>query len=344
MFAIMSVVLCHACELPGNEFGLPGVGLTPDTWVYAVGIALGRVGVPLFLMLSGALVLTKRFESASDVWNFYKRSLVPLVVTYEIWVVIYTVFNWVMGYEPVRLVPLVKDMLFMHSGPMVNTWYVPMIAGLYLAAPFVSIALRVVPPKLFLFVLAFIAFEQSVIPAAERFAGLFAPGVDWWFDLNLEFFGGLFGIYLMCGYFIHAKGLLERVPTSVLAAVSAVGLAGAVGFTILYASTGYEYRLFYDEPFLMVGSVALFELIRRGHVFASEKPFVRTVSLCSFGIFFVHILPVKVIAYPGSPVLDLPYIVAVLIVALVSFAISLLVVWAVSKSRPLAKVLFDMKA
>ena len=37
-------------------------------------------------------ILKKEFNDEKDILKFYKRNLVPLVVTYEIWNVIYTIF------------------------------------------------------------------------------------------------------------------------------------------------------------------------------------------------------------------------------------------------------------
>lgn len=41
--------------------------------------ALGRFGVPLFLYLTGRLVLSKLVDTNDDAFAFYKRKLLPLV-------------------------------------------------------------------------------------------------------------------------------------------------------------------------------------------------------------------------------------------------------------------------
>lgn len=50
---------------------------------------ISRLGVPLFLFLTGVLILNKRFESTSDIKNFYKKNLISLLVSVILWNVIY---------------------------------------------------------------------------------------------------------------------------------------------------------------------------------------------------------------------------------------------------------------
>ncbi len=48
------------------------------------------LGVPLFMMVSGTLLFDKSFTSKLDILAFYKRSLLPLVITAEIWIIAYS--------------------------------------------------------------------------------------------------------------------------------------------------------------------------------------------------------------------------------------------------------------
>ncbi len=44
-----------------------------------------HLGVPLFLMISGALLLEKRIKDENDIRRFYRHNLLGLVITSEIW-------------------------------------------------------------------------------------------------------------------------------------------------------------------------------------------------------------------------------------------------------------------
>lgn len=75
IFAILCVVLCHSSEVAY----LPLVSIP-----YAVLHFIGRLGVPLFFFLTGALVLSKRFDSPEGIRRFYTHNLIGLLVTAEI--------------------------------------------------------------------------------------------------------------------------------------------------------------------------------------------------------------------------------------------------------------------
>lgn len=55
----------------------------------AIGYILSLIGVPLFLALTGALILNKKFENGNDIKKFYKHNLLNLVISVSIWNIIY---------------------------------------------------------------------------------------------------------------------------------------------------------------------------------------------------------------------------------------------------------------
>lgn len=112
------------------------------------------LGVPLFMMVSGTLLFDKSFTSKLDILAFYKRSLLPLVITAEIWIIAYSL----VVQESFSLKELLLCMIFIHK-PEVHLWYVRMIVMYYLAVPFLNILrqrYKYVFISLLLAVLAFI--------------------------------------------------------------------------------------------------------------------------------------------------------------------------------------------
>lgn len=70
MVVIILVVLTHAIERAGS-----------DTLAYSsLSYSIDRTGVPIFLMISGALMIPKAYQLG--IWGFYKRyfcRIVPFV-------------------------------------------------------------------------------------------------------------------------------------------------------------------------------------------------------------------------------------------------------------------------
>lgn len=89
-FAIFSVLLVHSAEyayaLKPEEILKLG---TVSSLIRLASIVVGRLGVPIFLMLSGYLLLDRDYTTAEKIKSFYKKNLLPLVLTVEVWVVIY---------------------------------------------------------------------------------------------------------------------------------------------------------------------------------------------------------------------------------------------------------------
>ena len=92
-FAIISVLLCHAVEYIYILDMKNWVNATTISQIYrTVLFTIGRCGVPIFLFITGYLILSKKMETDDDVSKFYKRSFLPLLITTEIWIIIYNIF------------------------------------------------------------------------------------------------------------------------------------------------------------------------------------------------------------------------------------------------------------
>lgn len=104
--------------------------------------SIGRLGVPLFLFLSGYILLSRNYDNEEAFIKFYKRKFVKLLITAELWILIYDVFGMVYLKNDVTLQILVKNVLFMKSNYMSNMWYMPMILGMYIVIPFLGVLLH----------------------------------------------------------------------------------------------------------------------------------------------------------------------------------------------------------
>lgn len=84
-FAIISVVFCHSIESVYYIFQDRSIlysGLSFESKMFdLLGITFGRLGVPLFLFLTGALLGRKNYDNKDDVKNFYKNKFLPLLIT-----------------------------------------------------------------------------------------------------------------------------------------------------------------------------------------------------------------------------------------------------------------------
>lgn len=82
-FAILCVILCHSVEaiFDFSQQGWDILNNSSRIFMF-VTFTIGRLGVPLFLLLSllsGALLLRKSINDDNDLVNFYKRSLLAML-------------------------------------------------------------------------------------------------------------------------------------------------------------------------------------------------------------------------------------------------------------------------
>lgn len=64
--------------------------------------ALGTIGVPLFVILSGYLMLDRDFNGPY-LNKFINRNLLPLAIAYILWVIIWYVLSKLFGFLPIGL-------------------------------------------------------------------------------------------------------------------------------------------------------------------------------------------------------------------------------------------------
>ena len=112
-------------------------GIAPNHPLFScVFTVLGRFTVPVFIMLSGAFLL--RDERTADVKTFYRRSfwrIGPPAAAAMIFAVIYSAVTKV-GMDHMSLWDGVIHPL-LSGAPFYHLWYLPVLFGLYLLAPFI---------------------------------------------------------------------------------------------------------------------------------------------------------------------------------------------------------------
>lgn len=128
--AIAAVVLIHASGPVVVRDDLRG---TPVWYAAAVFNGGTRWCVPLFIVVSGALLLQPR-PMAAGIGGFYRRRMVRLLPALVFWQVAYLVFRVVVRGQSLTVTGVVRDVL---TGNVYTAMYFFwLILGLYLVAPF----------------------------------------------------------------------------------------------------------------------------------------------------------------------------------------------------------------
>lgn len=298
--AILLVVLNHAVE---SSFSRADSAMDLSSCdgkvVYLFLFALARLGVPVFLMISGYLLLDRDWDR-EKVRKFWTGSWLHLLICTEIWTVLYNIFLWLFNGTEIKLRNLVEEMLFVRAGSMPHMWFMPMLIGVYLLIPFAGMALKKLNGKLLVFPLLFYGIYCLAYPLANIASG---DLTGQWLSLQIKtgFSGAHYGIYVILGYVIR-KGYLKKINSFIIAAAACAGMAAATWFQAWTYTQPVRYNVWYDDLFLAVAALAATELLSRiRHVNGAEV--FRFLARYTFSVYLIHyiiLLAVKRVFSAGA--------------------------------------------
>ena len=153
--AILAVLLLHC----SSKYLLPDFVFQPNWYCGVFFESLSRFGVPLFIMVSGFLILRKD-QPISSVPRRIKRVLIPFIF----WLVVYVIAKFAMIYHSFDLIQFGYFLIQAFLDPTIVSiefWFVYMIIGLYIFSPIITTWLHnaeIYEIEYFLIVWALISF------------------------------------------------------------------------------------------------------------------------------------------------------------------------------------------
>ena len=283
--AILCVIICHCIDTVYSlkVSAIPSLSLPSMTFAFSA-LSLGRLGVPIFLMITGYLLLDREYDNQRTE-RFWNKNVKHLVICALFWAIVSELFLILVLHKNIALDDLFFGIIFLKPLSLVYFWYMPMILAMYVFIPFVANALQkydlsvIVKPT---FCFAIVTFLIPFIMSLLKFHGI----TDYSPELFLGFSGGAFGIYMIMGYIIK-KGYFKRIKTRVMGLIFILAFIIFVLIKIYYFNIGFDVHIFYESPFILICAISLFELISRiKHV--RFYNIIYKISIYSFGIFLVH--------------------------------------------------------
>lgn len=260
---------------------------------------IGRIGVPFFLMITGYLLLDRNYDDMKTK-KFWSKNCKTLIIVTLIWAAIYAVtLQFVtVGSSAVNTVEA-GNLFFSHM------WYMPMIIGMYLSMPFVASALHHFDKKTIfqaMVVFSLLAFAMPFVTTIFDMQGIKNVTIQY----SLGFSGGVYGIYIILGYLVK-KGMFKDMSKAKLWILTIVSFLICLGFQYYAFTKDYNFFLWYEFPFILLGSFALFELCSRMESVRFYSG-IKVFSKYSFAVFLIHnlfrlpLLPLVVMLPVTEPV------------------------------------------
>ena len=286
VLAILCVVFIHTMPSEIQDIGYFNSLSTSSKIFYFSCFAVGRLGVPLFMLLSGYLLLSRDYDH-KQTKKFYKKNFLSLLLTWEIWIFIYNlVLAWFRD-STFHMSIVVKNMFFIEamSPNVFHAWYMEMILGIYLFIPFISRVLKTMSDRE---IAAFLAISFAyffVVPTLNQF-----KTIHWECSLDLSFSGGVYGFYLIAGCLLKRyEEQLRNALGSLAASAGFVTIVALILLQIPANTNDHLYLLWYDFCLLPIASMLIFIYFRDVKV-VKLRDLVTNISTCSFGIYLFHIL------------------------------------------------------
>ena len=281
--------------------------------------SLVRWGVPVFVMISGALFLNP--HKVIPFRKIYTKYIFRIVTAFVFWSFIYAIINYAQNR---RLSGFIAAFIAGHY----HMWFLFMIAGLYMIIPFMRIIAG--SEKLTTYFLVLALVFTFVMPSCVRIVSAFLPRYEEFVsritnNFFMHFTGG-YAAYFLLGYVLDKIEISPRLERYIYAA----GILGAV-FTVvmnagasLFNNNPHEY--FYNNMTVNVLCMAVGVFVFCRKHFNFESMIIRKLSGYSFGMYLVHDSVLIMLRHFGlnnltfNPVFSVPLI--GVLVFVISFGIS----------------------
>ena len=310
-----------------------------------------RPAIPLFMMVTGILLLPTRMEMSA----FYQKKITRVLLPFLVWSVLYNLFPWftgLLGYDASTINLFFKwaepsqafadtwqnicRIPFNFSAFSVQMWYVYLLIGTYLYLPIFSAWVEKSDKKsqrIFLGIWAISLF----IPYLRNFLTGNLWGECSWNEFGMFYYFAGFNGYLLLGHHLVKYPLQISNTKKYLVALVAFALGYGItltGFKEATAVPGQSeamVELFFTfcSPNVALMSLAIF-LVCQDVTFSSSKlnRFITNFSVCTFGIWMCHYFfvgPVYLLVRSWEAPVLLKVFIENIWVLLISFAFVLLV-------------------
>ncbi len=323
VFATAAVILLHVAAFNWLSTDVNGY----DWKVFNFYDSIVRWGVPVFVMISGALFLGRDDISIKKIYSKY---ILRLATAYIFWSFIYYLFAGETVLKQFQL-------LFQSGGAARFTsiingpyhlWFVPMIAGIYMCIPFLKQIVKNQKTTTYFLILSFIFW--FVIPQCvcliNDFGGEKLINIT---NVLYERVNALqlnlvlnYAFYFVLGYRL-SKIKFEKKTRLTIYALGVFGTLFTIIIEMIVSIKTQTATVTYyanSRVNIFLEALAIFELCK--NIQFKENKLIVLLSKWSFGAYLVHALIIEQIAKHGLNTLSFNSAIATLVIVAIVFVVS----------------------
>jgi surface polysaccharide O-acyltransferase-like enzyme len=252
--AIILVILLHASIEPNPRLNLMSPEGVQLWWTSDIYNSISRVAVPLFVMLTGALLLQPQKVDESLRVFFKKRwNRVGLPILF--WGTVFFAWDFLVKAQPFTPLFVAQGML---AGPYNHFWYVYALLGLYLITPLLRVLVAHADWRLIRYFLVVWFVGTGIVPLLTLYVGISSQAV--WFTDNVFIFTGLIGYFILGAYIEKFKISKPLLYTGLILSA----LWTIIGTYLVVGSIGESYSQFFltaSSFSVIIAAVTLFLIL-----------------------------------------------------------------------------------
>lgn len=296
---------------------------TSNNLFHFFSFAFSKTSIPLFLMLSGALLLPK-IESYA---TFFQKRVSRVILPWIVWSIIYFLF---LTFSSGQSISSMKELIKGVQRTMMGYWYMPMILGIYMITPLLRTFVHAAKRYEILFLLSIWFITISFLPFFHDTLAFPFHSENSLVKQVLFYVG-----YFLFGYLVTLYSFPKKTPIYA-GLLFILGVLLTIFLTIPLSIQTHNLTFFeYISPTIVLSSTALFVFLysyfQKRTISKNLKALIRSVSDTTYGIFFLHILVIGVIALPQIkhivPLLQKHSEANELLLGFIYFTISFCIIW-----------------
>lgn len=257
-----------------------------------------RVGVPIFLMITGAIMLNHDYEEKGRIRHLYRHNILQLFIATQIILFLYFVILLMFGHEgkdiflrgPAYIIIRgIINQMFLNKLSFGNMWYMPMILCVYMMIPIVSITLKRISSKYFLIPMSVILIITCVLQDINKIFNAFGSNIILESSIHCDYIFSYYLIFAIEGYYIMNGAMSKIGKKWLITIVTATFFISSIfQYSLYYANA--DLRENYNFLPLFIITPCCFELIHR--IKCTNELIQKVITYFSrtaFALFIVHV-------------------------------------------------------
>ena len=266
VIAMIMVIIIHVSNVYSRSFGIIS---NKSYFISLCFNTISRISVPIFLMISGALLLNREFE-----WKSYSKRIIKYLLLILVWDSIYLI--WEYFYLGITYDKLYKLLLNPYRA---HLWFLYTIIVLYAVQPLLrKILLKIGKNiKIILLLLWLSIFSISMLNTT---------------------LASILTIFSYIGYFIIGKYLYDYFKEKNLKKynilfIIIILLSSSLSILLNYLFSikhqmFYNFFFAYRTPFIIASSISFYLFVLSNYKKDTCSKLINILSNCSLGVYLIH--------------------------------------------------------